>query len=98
MPFSVSSMIFAQSTAARCAGVRATPARKRARYDRTRRAKSAALIAFVVLIQVVGSGKPPAPLATGFVVYARALSSITIAAFATSAALDNGGMESLGIP
>lgn len=47
---------------------------------------------------VAGSGKPPVAFAVGFDAYASALSSITIAAFTTSWALLNGGIESLGMP
>ena len=61
MPPSASAMTAVQSTAARSAGVRATFARMRARYDFTSFTNSVAENVVGDGIQVDGSGKPPAP-------------------------------------
>ena len=67
MPAFASAITLVQSTippaamSARSAGVRATPARKRALYERANWMNCAAVSARP-LIQVVGSGKPSDPL------------------------------------
>ena len=90
---STSAITAIQSTAARSAGVRATSARKRARYERMKRTKSAAENARP-LIHVVGRGNPLA--AAGLPAIAIAVSRHARAAFMTSDAPLNGGISSGG--
>src|SRR5512140_119174 len=96
MPLVASLMTAFQSTAARSAGLRATPARIFALYERTSRTKLAAVRLACPLIHVLGSGKPfepeGAPLAT-----AIAESSMASAVVLTAFAPESGGISELPV-
>src|SRR4051812_39336623 len=90
MPFSASSITLAQSTALACSGVRETPARMRARYERTSRLnESSEPYPGALLSHDVSSGNPAA--AAELLAIANALSSATRAPLATSCEPDNTG-------
>src|SRR5579862_8143219 len=97
MPACTSAMTLGQSTAARSAVVRATPARNRALDVWQNCTNCAAVIGFP-LIHVDGSGKPLAPLlAFALVAVAIAESSIWSAAAMTAGYAERSGTTVLGV-
>src|ERR1700693_4843059 len=97
MPFVASAMMEVQSSAVRCAGVRARPARNLALYERASLTKSALLVAVVCESQSTGIGKPLVPLdAAALLAMAMAESTLWSATSMTSDDFDNPGITSEG--